>query len=369
MLEPSTRLHSLDQFRGYTVLGMLIVNYAGGMAAAPLGLKHHHTYCNYADTIMPQFLFAVGFAFRLTYLRRAAEGWWIATRHALTRNFGLILLGIVWYHLTGEYRRWAELSVQPLGELLLNAFKRHPFETLTHIGVTSLWVLPVIGTAGWVRLLFLIASGALHVYLSYEGYYAWNLKSPVGIDGGPLGFLTWTIPLLAGSLAYDWVSAGQGELPKLLVAAALFMLIGYGLSLLNKFTPPNDITALVSWQQIHDGAPFTGPPQQFAINYWTMSQRAGSVTYLTFAAGFSLLVYALFRLACDRGGWQWSYFALFGRHALAAYLIHSVVANTLKRFVPNDSPGWYLGASLALFLAITTLFLRHLDRQRIFLKL
>ena len=28
------------------------------------------------------------------------------------------------------------------------------------------------------------------------------------IDGGPLGFLTWTIPLLVGSLAYDVVAPG-----------------------------------------------------------------------------------------------------------------------------------------------------------------
>ena len=32
--------------------------------------KHHNTYCSYADTIMPQFFFAVGFAYRLTFLKR-----------------------------------------------------------------------------------------------------------------------------------------------------------------------------------------------------------------------------------------------------------------------------------------------------------
>ena len=32
-----------------------------------------------------------------------------------------------------------------------------------------------------------------------------------------------------------------------------------------------------------------------------MSQRTGSISYLTFSAGFSLAVYALFVLACDLG--------------------------------------------------------------------
>ena len=36
----------------------------------PAVFKHHNTYCSYADTIMPGFFFAVGFAFRLTLLRR-----------------------------------------------------------------------------------------------------------------------------------------------------------------------------------------------------------------------------------------------------------------------------------------------------------
>ena len=55
------RIASLDQFRGYTVVGMLLVNFLGGYKAVPALLKHHNTYCSYADTIMPQFLFAVGF--------------------------------------------------------------------------------------------------------------------------------------------------------------------------------------------------------------------------------------------------------------------------------------------------------------------
>ena len=37
------------------------------------------------------------------------------------------------------------------------------------------------------NLLFAVASGGLHVYLSYAGYYSWNMTQPVGIDGGPLG--------------------------------------------------------------------------------------------------------------------------------------------------------------------------------------
>ena len=41
-----------------------------------------------------------------------------------------------------------------------------------------------------------------------------------------------------------------------------------------------------------------------AVDLWTMSQRTGSIAYLTFSAGFSLAVYAFFVVICDRWGWQ-----------------------------------------------------------------
>ena len=66
----SSRLTSLDQFRGYTMLGMLLVNFLGSYAICPRILRHTHDYCSYADTIMPQFLFAAGFAMRLSLGRR-----------------------------------------------------------------------------------------------------------------------------------------------------------------------------------------------------------------------------------------------------------------------------------------------------------
>ena len=39
-----SRIASLDQFRGYTVAGMLFVNFGGGFAALHPMFKHHNTY-------------------------------------------------------------------------------------------------------------------------------------------------------------------------------------------------------------------------------------------------------------------------------------------------------------------------------------
>jgi predicted acyltransferase len=367
---PPPRLASLDQFRGATALAMFAVNFVGGLATVPAGLKHHHTYCSFADTVMPAFVFAVGFGMRLSFLRRREADGRRAYRHFLGRCGGLILLGVLLYHLTGKADTFTDLTARPLGEFLLAAVKRHPFETLTHIGVTSLWCLPVIAAAGWVRAVWAAASGGLHVWLSHLGYYPWNLTPPVGIDGGPLGFLTWAIPLVLGTLAHDWVMRdrprGTGEL---FFAGLGIAFAGYGLSLLSKFTPPNDITRLASWEDIHDGFPFGGPPKVFIVNYWTMSQRAGSVTYPLFAGGVAVAAFAVFRLACDRGNLRRGYLDLFGRHALAGYIIHDLAGETVKPFVPKDSPLWWVAVAFTVYLLLITVVLRYLDRNRLFLKL
>ena len=81
-----------------------------------------------------------------------------------------------------------------------------------------------------------------------------------------------------------------------------------------------------------------------------MSQRAGSLSYVTFAAGFSLLAYALFYVACDRWGWRLRLFQTFGTNALAAYILHDLVGEAVSPFVPRDAPGWYLAAGFGALL-------------------
>jgi predicted acyltransferase len=116
------RLVSLDQFRGYTVAGMFVVNFLAGFAVTPAVLRHHNTYCSYADTIMPGFLFAVGFAFRLTFLRRArTEGLPAAYRRVGRRLGGLAVLAVVFYTLGAGPSTWSRLAEHGLAEALVAA--------------------------------------------------------------------------------------------------------------------------------------------------------------------------------------------------------------------------------------------------------
>jgi hypothetical protein len=348
---------------------MFAVNFLGHFLLTPDALRHHPTYVTYADMVMPQFFLAAGFSCRLTLLRRwQTEGPRAAYLRTARRCLGLLLIGLLVYHLDGGARTWEDLRALGLTGFLRTAFQRNYFQTLVHLGLCTLWALPVVAAGPRVRIGFAVVSGALHVLVSSLGYYDWVMKRP-GIDGGPLGFLTWTVPFLTGTLAYDLTSARDAgaRVARFMAVGAVLMALGYGLSCLNRVTPPNspsDALARASWLVEPPLVPPSAP-----ANLWTMSQRAGSLSYHTFAAGFALLVYALFVVACDRGGHRLGLLQTFGQNALAAYLIHDLVDGAMKPYMPRDAPGWFVLVGFVGFTWVCLQILRYLERNRVYLRL
>ena len=72
----------------------------------------------------------------------------------ILRCLGLILLGFVIYHLDGEVKSWEALRNLGLRGFLAGAFKRELFQTLVHIALASLWVLPVIAAGTMTRVAY-----------------------------------------------------------------------------------------------------------------------------------------------------------------------------------------------------------------------
>jgi predicted acyltransferase len=323
----AVRLRSLDQFRGYTVLAMLVVNFLGDYCSVPAILRHHNTWCSYADTVMPQFFFAVGMSLRLVLQREAARhGPPAALRRGARRALLLMLVGFVWYHPGGDFRSWEAITTAEWSRVFRDVFLTNAFQALTHIGLTTLWVLPVMLGGAKVRLAHAAGSALLHVALSHAGWYA-TLHEWQVIDGGPLGFLTWTLPVAAGSLALDAVAGGAGRAwPRLLAWSVPVMLAGYGL-------------ACLSQGGVLAAPPFV--PPWHPVDAWTMSQRAGSVSYQMFGAGFALLLYAGFVWWSDVRGRALQVFTDFGTNALLAYFVHMVVMGAVAVVGPRDAPLWW----------------------------
>ena len=235
------RIVSMDQFRGYTVAGMFIVNFVGGLAAFPEVMKHHNglPYFSYADSIMPSFMFAAGFSYRLSALKRFARiGVIRAYWHFIVRSLALVLVSLVMYAAEDvSVKKWSDISYEaatlragavagtlplvtnviphPVWKLVAMLVKANLWEVLAIIGVVQILILPVIAAGSRVRVAACILLAAVHLGISqwFNFFFVYGkpnwLDAYLGLtgegawDGGVFGVLAWAIPMLLGTLAYD----------------------------------------------------------------------------------------------------------------------------------------------------------------------
>ena len=97
-----TRLISLDAFRGFTIMLMILVNNPGSWQHVFSPLLHADWHgCTPTDLVFPFFLFIMGTAMAFSFSRRMEENAsrWPLYRQILKRTFLLIFLGLfmAWY--------------------------------------------------------------------------------------------------------------------------------------------------------------------------------------------------------------------------------------------------------------------------------
>lgn len=394
-----SRILSLDQFRGYAVLAMFVVNYWGHMAVGPDFLKHHNTYFSLADSVMPSFLFAVGMSFRLTVLRErkhSPEGrWW---GRYFRRSMALVCTSVILYGFGTRFLSWDEINTESLAEFLAKFLKADLWEVLAIIGVTQILILPWISRSVRTRLIAIAIWLAVHATISQLFNFAFvqgvpntldNWLGTNGVrawDGGVFGVINWCVPMLFGSIAYDCVravEAGQSSRRLLIVGLAL-VILGYASSCLSTFyelvpssiiRPVAESPVIPRFQRPADvefvlsAPPFLPPSPHRTWNYWMMSKRVVTASFVVFGSGFCFVLYAGFVAACDQRGWQWAPFETFGKNPLLAYVIHHLVLVSLTPLFPSDSPWFYAIIGFVIFIGITYLSVRHFEKQKIFVRL
>lgn len=298
---PSSRLRSLDVFRGITIAGMILVNSPGGPESyAPLD----HAAWNGltpTDLIFPFFVFIVGVSLVFSLQKRLAQGestealaQSILKRFLIIFGIGLLLNGFPYYNLT---------TIRIPGVLQRIAF------CYLAGGLLFLWT----NTATQIGVLM----GSLTLY--------WWLMTHIHVPGFGPGILT-----KEGSLA--------SHLDRLLLAGHLYrpeydpegllstlpavgtVLIGTltGLWLKSKGAPARKITGLIEAGVIFLLAGWRWGAV-FPINkaLWTSS-------YVLVTGGVALLfLAACYGIIEMRGwtGWAWP-FEVFGLNAIAAYVLH-----------------------------------------------
>ena len=317
------RIASIDQFRGYAIFGMMMVNFLGKFASMPDTMRHHKEYMSYAATIAPLFMFVVGMGFRLSMLRGAGQkGYWRALLSGARRYAVLMVIGIL---LIEDPLNWP-----------------HWWDALVDIGFSGLLALPFVLRSGRVRAL--AAVGCLFAYqliCTFTGYSVWVMAE--SLDGGPLCPLSWVFMLLMGTLAYDLIATGS---PRRILLGCLrwgLLLCALGFAF---------------------RAPWPG-----LKTFWPFSQCAMTSPYTLYATGLCFLAYIPFYCACDLGRISIPTLTVMGSNPLVLYIISGMYQDVHRTFVTPDSPVLKACAAFTVFYLIFYAVGRHLYKNKIFIKL
>ncbi len=315
------RIESIDQFRGYTIFGMILVNYCGQFPCMPEWTRHHSDYITYADTIAPIFLFVAGMGFRRSFLhQQAKDGPWKAAGAGLRRYLVLTLIGIL-YYAPLDWLEW--------------------WDALVDIGFAGMLSLPFIGASTRIRVG--AAAGYLAVYqllLSRTGYGAWVMGS---FDGGPLGPLSWVFCFLLGSVLNDLIEADNRRniLLGCLAWGIALCLLGWGFH--------------VEWPGVK--------------STWPFSQTTMAVPYPVLATGIAFLCYLPFFVLSDVCRIQIPTFTAIGMNPLVIYLLHGAYLDIHKTIIPEDSGILPALLVFAVFYGACYIVARYLQKNKMFVKI
>jgi predicted acyltransferase len=278
----SRRIASLDQYRGFAIFGMLVVNHLGEFACMPEQFRHHRDYMTFADIIAPLFMFVVGMGFRLSLQRRVEQdGARTAYIGAVKRYLALVCVGIVLYDPSpDQWRYW--------------------WDALVDIGFGAILALPFMMRSTTVRA----AAGAGYWILyqaifRFTAYGAWTMDK--SIDGGPVGPLSWAPIVLFGTIAYDLIATRDKK-----TVVNGFLTWGLALSV---------IGVLFYF-------PLPGIKER-----WLFSQTSMEIPYPVLATGICFLLYLPFYFLNDVIKVNIPTLALVGMNPLILYILQNALGD------------------------------------------
>ena len=314
------RISSIDQFRGFAILGMIFVNYLGHFDVIPETFKHPRFGMTFANAIAPFFLIAVGMGFRMSLEQRILKTGKLKSRiNAVKRYFILILIGIVLY------------GPDPVSDM---------WDALVDIGFAGLLSLPFILSNKWVRIIMAVVYlVSYQMMFIFSGYGEWTMKN--SIDGGPLGILSWASILLFGTVLMDdlFSESPSRFIKKTIIGGAILMIIGYVISRLE----PSEL--------------------------WQFSQRSMTMAYPIFASGLSFMVFTAFFWLADQKKIMIPHLTLLGMNPLLIYIVQQIVIAFYGGILPKQAPLWQALAGFVGVYLICFVIARYFDRNKWIVKI
>jgi predicted acyltransferase len=288
--EPIPRINSIDNFRGFTIILMVIVNYLSGINCIPGFLKHAADVgLTITDLVAPAFIFAIGLTYKLSFDRRAS----------------LYGLSKTYYH----------FSVRFLAFIGIGAFFTAGAALVSPGEAAGAWgVLQAIGAAGLITLIFIrknmfirLAAGLI-LLIAYQLMLDnfWLIAVRSSAQGGLQGVISWGALLLISTALAD---------------------------LFHKQQRYNLVYALSSIAVLAAGI--------LSSFLFVVSKHRVSLSYVLISVGASALVFFLFDTFFRLTKIKLALLEWWGKNPLLLYLIHMALLGVT--FIPG-SEVWYAGA-------------------------
>lgn len=281
------RVAAIDQFRGLAILGMVLVNYLGGVRIAPTWLKHAPDVgLTVADLVAPFFMLAIGLTYGLSARRRLArDGWGRTAVHFFSR--WMAIAGIGFFIGAGEII----VGVQQTG------INWGVLQAIAVAGVLTFPLLFLPSAARWAAGLLLLAGYQLLLDLR------WLEAVRSAPHGGLYGALSWAALLILATALADLFPAGPRGRPAFPWAGAALLAAGLALSVLIP-----------------------------------ISKNRVSAPYVLVSLGLSALIFWGFHLLNERLHVRLPLLSTWGRNPLALYMLHNLLLGIV--YLP-DIPSWY----------------------------
>jgi predicted acyltransferase len=321
MSETKQRLESIDAFRGFSILLMVLADYLAGPAIVPAWLKHSPDVgFTVIDVIAPMFITAIGLTFGLAFRARLArDGRRRAVEHVLVRNLALIGLGALFTTLGNI----SGAEVDPSNWGLLQA-----------IGVAGLITLVFIGIPAQLR--WCVGLVLLAIYQVLLGSF-WLSRVISSTHGGLEGAFSWGAMLILATALGD-----------------LF----------------HDVRNRHWFPAASAGMLVTGLLLALVI---PVSKHRVSASYVLLSLGISALVFWGFHLIEGRLGKTIPILVKWGRNSLILYVLHGgllgIVTLPQALWWYEQAPAWLVVLQAMFMVGVLSWVGWYLDRKRFYFSL
>ena len=322
-MKQTRRLASIDCFRGFAVLAMVLASYLFGTEALPAWLRHAPDgKLTVVDLGAPLFIIAIGLTFGGALQRRwSRDGPARALWHFLRRALLLFAVGLTMALIQTRLGR-NEGGV--------------PWGVLQAIAIAIALTLLTLKLPPLARAAVGLALLAAYQFVVLRYWLPQVLAAP---HGGLPGALGWASLLILGTACGDlFFRSPHRELA--LPAAGLLAVTGA--LALSRIIP--------------------------------ISKPRISASYVLLAVGVSVLVFWVFHLLVDRLLWHPSWLAAPGKNPLLIYLLQYVLLGLLF-VLPGipwwypQTPGWLIIVQATSLVAIVIVLARFLERRKWILSL